>query len=107
MLFTSTLLATGLLVSSAVAHPGPHPAVHGSDLQKRNGMAKRCAGAAAAMNQKRYNKRNLAKRAVEERSGNATFQITTEAPYYDVIQNDTCVLTPEVTQGLCSQFVPL
>lgn len=36
---------------------------------------------------------------LEERSGNTTYQITTEAPYYDVIQNDTCVLTPEVTQG--------
>lgn len=50
------------------------------------------------MNQKRYEKRNFAKRAIEARA-NVTYQITTEAPYYEVIQNDTCVLTPEVTQG--------
>lgn len=29
----------------------------------------------------------------------STYEITAEAPYYDKIQNDTCVLTPEVTEG--------
>ncbi|TLD20234.1 protocatechuatedioxygenase beta subunit protein [Venturia nashicola] len=40
----------------------------------------------------------LRKRELETRS-NVTYQITTEAPFYEVIQNDTCILTPEVTQG--------
>ncbi|KAJ5646537.1 hypothetical protein N7490_002909 [Penicillium lividum] len=40
--------------------------------------------------------RNLGKRSHEQ---NTNVQIQTEAPYYDVIQNDTCVLTPEVTEG--------
>lgn len=98
MHFTNSILAVGLIASSVVAHPGPHPVAGRSEIQKRNVMAKRCAGAAAAMNQKRYEKRNFAKRAIEARA-NVTYQITTEAPYYEVIQNDTCVLTPEVTQG--------
>lgn len=99
MHFSNSLLAAGLLTSAVVAHPGPHPEVGHSELQKRNIMAKRCAGAAGHMNQKRYAKRTLERRHLETRRGNATFEITTEAPYYDVIQNDTCVLTPEVTQG--------
>lgn len=34
-----------------------------------------------------------------ERDGNTTVAITTEAPYYDVLQNETCILTEEVTAG--------
>jgi hypothetical protein len=94
----SSLLAVSLLASTVVAHPGGHEAVSRSDIQKRGVMAKRCAGAAAAMNEKRWNKRQ-AKRDLEARRGNATFEITTQAPYYDVLQNDTCVLTPTVTEG--------
>ncbi len=32
-------------------------------------------------------------------AGNTTVQIQTEAPYYDSIQNETCVLSPIVTEG--------
>jgi hypothetical protein len=98
MHFTNTLLAAGLIATS-VAHPGPHAHVGRSEVQKRNAMAKRCAPAVAAMNEKRYNKRSLANKRSLEARANSTYQITTEAPYYEVIQNDTCVLTPEVTQG--------
>ena len=31
--------------------------------------------------------------------GNTTVQIQTQAPLYETIQNDTCVLSPEVTAG--------
>ncbi|KAG9229792.1 dioxygenase [Amylocarpus encephaloides] len=99
MHFPTSMMAAGLLVSLALAHPGPHAHATRSETQKRNVMAKRCAGAAAAMNEKRYSKRNLEKKRSLEARANATYQITTEAPYYEVIQNDTCVLTPEVTQG--------
>ncbi len=47
-------------------------------------MAKRCAGAAAAMDEKRWTKRQ-AKRDLEARRGNAIFEITTQAPYYDAL----------------------
>lgn len=61
-------------------------------------MSKRCENHAASFNKKRYDQR-MTKRAVEKRAENATYTITTEAPYYDVIQNDTCVLSPEITWG--------
>ncbi|EKG20923.1 hypothetical protein MPH_01787 [Macrophomina phaseolina MS6] len=93
------LFASVLLLSTVIAHPGPdHPVSH-SELQRRAAVSKRCAPQVAQFNEKRYNAR-LRKRALDlEERGNTTYQITTEAPYYDVIQNDTCVLTPEVTQG--------
>lgn len=66
-------------------------------------MGQKCARASAELNEKRYAKR-MAKRAAEKEkrwagSGNATFEIATGAPYYEVIQNDTCVLAPDITQG--------
>lgn len=99
MQFVNTLLAIGAIASTVIAHPGPHAAIDGSDLSKRALLSKRCASAVGNLNKKRYAKRSaLRKRDLETRS-NATYQITTEAPFYEVIQNDTCVLTPEVTEG--------
>lgn len=98
MHFSTAVLAV-VAIGSAVAHPGPHAHLPRSEVIRRDEMSKRCASAAAGMNQKRYAKRNMAKRDLEARRGNATYQITTEAPYYEVIQNDTCVLSPQVTDG--------
>lgn len=98
MLFPSFLLAA-LAASPALAHPGGHEIpMKRSDMQRRGAMSKRCAAAAADMNAKRYAKRNVERRALETRA-NSSVVITTEAPYYEVLQNDTCVLTPEVTPG--------
>ncbi|TVY83759.1 hypothetical protein LSUE1_G004559 [Lachnellula suecica] len=99
MQFFSTLMATGLFATAVVAHPGPHPEPESHDLAKRNTLARRCAGSVAAMNEKRYNKRNFENRRSLEARANYTDFVNTETPYYDVIQNDTCVLTPSVTQG--------
>jgi protocatechuate 3,4-dioxygenase beta subunit len=99
MHFSTTIFTAGLIIGSTIAHPGPHPALPRSEVMRRSDMSKRCASAAASMNEKRYAKRNQAKRDLEARRSNATYVITTEAPYYEVIQNDTCVLTPEVTEG--------
>lgn len=94
----NALAAAGLLSSLAVAHPEVLPR---HEIARRGMMSKRCEPAAASFNKKRYEQRENKKRAVAEakRAENATYSITTEAPYYDVIQNDTCVLTPEVTWG--------
>lgn len=87
------IAAAGLLsATSVVAHPEVLPR---GEVQRRGMMSKRCAPAAAQFNKKRYAQR------MNKRAENATYTITTEAPYYDVIQNDTCVLTPEVT---CKQY---
>ncbi|KAF4545190.1 Protocatechuate -dioxygenase beta subunit protein [Lasiodiplodia theobromae] len=100
MKFTGALLATGLLFTAVESHPGGHN-VPRAEMQRRAGLSKRCANHVAQFNEKRYAKRMKAKRSLEfeRRSDNTTYQITTEAPYYEVIQNDTCVLAPDITQG--------
>lgn len=92
------LAVAGLLSSSALGHPEVLPR---EEVARRGLMSKRCEPAAANFNKKRYEQRTAKKRAALEakRAENASYTITTEAPYYDVIQNDTCVLTPEVTWG--------
>ncbi|KAI4592184.1 hypothetical protein KJ359_011422 [Pestalotiopsis sp. 9143b] len=91
----SVLAAGAALLSGVVAHPHEMPA---HEMTRRGGLSKRCESQVAALNKKRWEKRNAAnmKRAS---SGNTTWSITTEAPYYDVLQNDTCILTEEVTAG--------
>ncbi|PWY80313.1 aromatic compound dioxygenase [Aspergillus sclerotioniger CBS 115572] len=97
-MFYSKLLITALAASTAIAHPGPHVILPRAEIQRRSDMAKRCAEHVASFNRRRMAKRAMQKR--REGSGhNSTFEITTEAPYYETIQNDTCVLTPEVTRG--------
>jgi hypothetical protein len=93
------LFVLALVASSASPHPGPHPIIAGSDIQKRGAISKRCASAAAALNEKRYNKRNFERKRELVTRANKTYSITTDAPYYEVIRNDTCVRTLEVTEG--------
>lgn len=87
----ASLLATGVL-----AHPKALPR---SEVVRRGTMSKRCEANAGNFNKKRYSQRIAKRHAEAKRAENATYTITTEAPYYDVIQNDTCVLEPEVTWG--------
>lgn len=94
----NALAAAGLLSFTVLAHPEVLPR---EEIARRGLMSKRCEPAAANFNKKRYEQRLNKKRATAEakRAENATYTITTEAPYYDTIQNDTCVLSPEVTWG--------
>ncbi|GMG29805.1 unnamed protein product [Aspergillus oryzae] len=92
------IIFAALTVTTAIAHPGPDQPVPHAEIQRRNELAKKCASQAANFNQRRISKRALQKRW--EGSGhNVTYEITTGAPYYETIQNDTCVLSPEVTRG--------
>ncbi|KAI1426550.1 Intradiol ring-cleavage dioxygenase [Xylaria sp. FL1777] len=81
------------LLSVVLAHP---ETISRREIQRRSDISKRCEPSAANFNRKRMAKR-MAKRWVG--AGNTTVQIQTEAPYYDSIQNDTCVLSPVVTEG--------
>lgn len=96
----NAIAAAGLLSSAVLAHPEVLPR---NEIARRGMMSKRCEGAAGNFNKKRYeqrvNKKRAAAAAEAKRAENASYTITTEAPYYDMIQNDTCVLTPEVTWG--------
>lgn len=91
----STLLTAATLACAAIAHPGLHARIPRAEVARRADLSSRCSDKVARFNEKRW-KRNLAKRSG---SGNSTFQITTEAPHYQTIQNETCVLAPEVTEG--------
>ncbi|KAH6987046.1 dioxygenase [Ilyonectria destructans] len=97
MKLSTILYSVALISSQAAAHP--HHDVSPALAKRHSNLSKRCAAGAASLNEKRYQRRNKMKRDLEQRSGNATYEITTEAPYYQVIQNDTCVLTPDVTAG--------
>lgn len=91
----STLLTAASLACAAIAHPGPHAQIPRAEISRRAELSSQCSNKVARFNENRW-KRNLAKRSS---SRNSTVQITTEAPYYQTIQNETCVLTPEVTEG--------
>lgn len=93
---TALLAASAALLAGVAAHPRHEktPLVEA----RRAGLSKRCESSVAAMNKKRWAKR-AEKLDLSKRDGNTTVQITTEAPYYETLQNDTCVLTEEVTTG--------
>lgn len=95
---TSTTLAACLAVFSGIAEAHPHHEISPELQARKFDLSKRCSSSVAAMNRKRWAKRNE-KRALAERDANTTFTITTEAPYYETLQNDTCILTEEVTSG--------
>ncbi|KAF7539805.1 hypothetical protein G7054_g1898 [Neopestalotiopsis clavispora] len=88
----SAVVLTGLLGSALAHDENLSPA----ELQRRSALSSRCEANAASFNKKRYERRTSKRWAG---SGNTTYQIHTEAPYYETIQNDTCVLSPIVTEG--------
>ncbi|TEA10707.1 hypothetical protein C8034_v008901 [Colletotrichum sidae] len=94
-------LASALLTGVAVAHPGHHEPLSHSEIARRSNLSKRCsvqAGQFAEMRKKRAaEKRSLVSRSLAARDSNVT--VHTEGPHYNTIQNDTCILTPEVTKG--------
>ncbi|PWY92293.1 aromatic compound dioxygenase [Aspergillus heteromorphus CBS 117.55] len=82
------------LVVSALAHLGRHPSPR--DVAHHAALSMMCADNVGQVGNARY-KRNLARRWHD--GNTTTVEVTTEAPYYEIIHNDTYVLTPEVTQG--------
>lgn len=89
-----TFLAAGLLSTSTVSAHGE--LLSRSELSRRSALAKRCSSHVARLNEKRYAKRMTKRDWI---TSNSTVGITTTAPYYDVLQNDTCVLSTEITGG--------
>ncbi|KAF3799847.1 hypothetical protein GCG54_00010039 [Colletotrichum gloeosporioides] len=89
-----SLASIGLLASAVVAHKEAAPGV----IKRHANLSKRCAAGSAAFKQKRFQKRQEAAN-LERRSGNSSVTIVTEAPYYEDLQNNTCVLAPDVTAG--------
>ncbi|KAK8045589.1 dioxygenase [Apiospora rasikravindrae] len=89
----STLLVAGSgLLSTAVVHAHGDAIVPRSEIQRRDQLARRCASAAGAFNAKR-----MAKRSTPTKRQATT--ATEEGTHYKAIQNETCVMTPEVIMG--------
>ncbi|KAE8383914.1 Intradiol ring-cleavage dioxygenase [Aspergillus bertholletiae] len=93
MRFLSSLAPVALAALTA-AHDGPHPPLSDAEILHKAYLSARCANHVGLLNKRRY-KRDMVTRT----KGNTTVQIQTEAPFYEVIQNDTCVLSPEITAG--------
>lgn len=93
MRFSSAVLSFLALGTSVLAHAGGH--ISRREISRRSLMGLQCRDNVAKFHERRI------KRNVERRwhGHNTTWSIHTEAPFYETIQNDTCVLTPEVTQG--------
>ncbi|KAL4959595.1 intradiol ring-cleavage dioxygenase [Aspergillus stella-maris] len=89
-----TILSALALGALVVAHPGGHH-ISRSDLSRRATLGLQCRDKVSQFHERRF-KRNVDRRW---HGHNTTWSIHTEAPYFERIQNDTCVLTPEVTQG--------
>ncbi|CAK3935353.1 aromatic compound dioxygenase [Lecanosticta acicola] len=104
MVSTKSLLTTACLLFSVAVDAHPHPPTNPNVLFARSENAKRCSDQVGAMKTKRHQMR---KRQELEKRGlrpgiddvDTTYVIHAEAPKYDFLKNDTCVLTPEVTQG--------
>lgn len=91
---TKTALITLALALRAVAHP--HHELSARQVAEHQSISKRCAASAGAFTAARK-KRSMAKRSLVARNSNVT--IHQESPHYPTIQNDTCILIPEVTAG--------
>ncbi|KAF3021015.1 hypothetical protein E8E14_011067 [Neopestalotiopsis sp. 37M] len=88
----STFILPSLLGAALAHEENLLPA----EIERRSTLSSRCEASAANFNKKRYEHR-VSKRWAG--SGNTTYQIHAEAPYYETIQNDTCVLSPILTEG--------
>ena len=94
---TSSLIALSLALFTT-AHPHHDLSVH--ELAAHSAINKRCAAKAGAFAMERR-KRSLKKRSLGAGifPRDTSVNITTESPHYATIQNDTCILVPEVTAG--------
>ncbi|KAK7992716.1 Intradiol ring-cleavage dioxygenase [Apiospora saccharicola] len=92
MKFSTLLVAGSSLLSAAAVQAHGDAILPRSEVQRRDQLARRCASAAGAFNAKRMTKRS-----------NTVKRQATTAPeaetHYKTIQNETCVMTPEVIMG--------
>lgn len=113
MLLPTTLLAAAFC-SYVIAHPGEvHVEPSAAELAqrrhaavKRSSVASKCGAQVAARHRARMAKRSAvsasahaaAQRALDKRDI-ASDSLTAQSPKYPTIQNTTCILAPEVTEG--------
>ncbi|KAJ5710322.1 Intradiol ring-cleavage dioxygenase core [Penicillium malachiteum] len=88
------LLVGAALAIFAVAHEGPNRLPTNNELSRRANLSAHCSKHAISLN-KRHLERNFDPAA----RGNTTVEIQIQAPLYETLQNNTCVLTPNVAAG--------
>ncbi|CUA77060.1 hypothetical protein RSOLAG22IIIB_12524 [Rhizoctonia solani] len=113
-MYTLKLSQLGLALlafsSLTLAHPEDGENVHPYDLARRqleansrHGATAKCARQIAEYNSARRMKRNLpvgvSKRTVQEIPGSSYEVPENKQPTYKTIQNNTCIVSPEVTEG--------
>ncbi|PWY74781.1 aromatic compound dioxygenase [Aspergillus eucalypticola CBS 122712] len=93
-------LGSALLLSTVVqAHPGPHSQPDAVQLARRGAVAKRCSDTVGLMKRNRHAMRRRALSLFDGDGDTTTYTITADAPKYDFLKNDTCILTPETSTG--------
>ncbi|OOF94311.1 hypothetical protein ASPCADRAFT_208828 [Aspergillus carbonarius ITEM 5010] len=93
----SLLLTSVFFLASIIeAHPGPHSQPDPVQLARRGALAKRCSDSVGLMKRNRHAMR---RRDLPPSDGTTTYTITADAPKYDFLKNDTCILTPETSTG--------
>ena len=86
-----------VLASATGISAHPHHKLSAREIAQHQSISKRCAAKAGTFAMQRK-KRSLAKR--QKLSARDTIvTVHTESPHFATLQNDTCVLTPEVTAG--------
>lgn len=88
----STLLVAGSSLLSATVQAHGDAILPRSEVQRRDQLARRCASSAGAFNAKRMAKRS----GMVKRQATTAPEVET---HYKGIQNETCVMTPEVIMG--------
>ncbi|KAI9732292.1 MAG: hypothetical protein M1834_001498 [Cirrosporium novae-zelandiae] len=94
MHFLASLLPLALAISTVAAHD--HRQLSHAEISRRHAASNRCAKRSGEMNERRI-ATHKSKRSLAARSTNVTLHL--DDYHYTTIQNDTCVLTPEVTTG--------
>lgn len=92
-------MAEELLTNATIGH-GTHDYPDSRLLPTRSEKSQRCSNQIGAMKQKRHQVRKRQEAAaLAKRNEESKFTIHAEAPHYDFIKNDSCILYPETTQG--------
>ncbi|RAK81278.1 uncharacterized protein BO72DRAFT_492697 [Aspergillus fijiensis CBS 313.89] len=82
----SVFILFGTAALTATTHPGPHEPLPAAALHRRTELLKRCPGHAATFNKQRMAARDtLTKHWADGHNHNATYEIHTEAPFYETI----------------------
>ncbi|KAJ6187273.1 hypothetical protein N7519_002181 [Penicillium mononematosum] len=97
-MFAAYLVVLFVLAAIANAHPGPHAPVDAVAHQKRAAAAAQCSDKIGLMKRKSHalRRRDM---SIDPNIGITDYIVHAHAPKYDFIKNESCILTPEASNG--------